>query len=59
VTQDERPGQDGVSDARIGIPVEIGTTDAYRRHADEFVTRTGTGRGLVHETEVTGPIQPQ
>jgi hypothetical protein len=59
MTQDERPGQHGVSDPRLGVPVEIGTADAHRSHTDEFVSPIGEGLRLVYEAEVARSVQPQ
>jgi len=59
VAQDQRPRQHRVSDAGLGVPMEIGTADTHGRYSYEFVARAGNGWRFVHQAEITRPVEPE
>jgi hypothetical protein len=49
VAKDQRAGQDGITDLRLGVPVKIGAAYSHRGHANELFVRAGNGRIFVHQ----------
>lgn len=58
MTQDKGPGEVGVTDARLLVPVQIRSTQPHGGHAEQDLARTGTLRRFGGQTDVAPTVDP-